>query len=202
MTATTTTTRDQALTLARQAGVSEKQFNFLERLVRERVDDFWPARPDERVSHLYGLFRRGELDGHKTSREITYWLTRPHAPVTEVRVERDALVPGVYELDGRIYVVRKNRVGDRLYAKRLSERNGSERIRVVDGREFVDFELTYAPGVAQNLSVEHRVPRERARELALRYGRCVYCGRVLRDPSRGVGPVCVKSFGPIVENAS
>ena len=182
------TTREQALALAQRANVSEKQFNFIERLVRERTDDFWPSEPEARVQRLYELFRRGELDRHKTSREIDYWLSRPQAQVD--------LTPGVYEVDGRVYVVKPNKEKTALYAKRLVELNGARRVN--EENDTVRFELEYAPGAIRDIRPEHRMPLKRAEELTIRYGRCISCGRPLKaavSVRRGIGPVCVKMFG-------
>lgn len=41
---------------------------------------------------------------------------------------------------------------------------------------------------------------ERAKELMIRYGRCIVCGRFLKvakSVERGIGPVCFSYFGNI-----
>lgn len=191
----TTTTREQALALARSQNVSEKQFNFLERLVRDRVDDFWSSDADERVQHLYELYRRGQLAGYLTSRQIDYWLRRPKAQVENPATD---LTPGVYEVDGIVYVVKPNRAKTALYAKKLVELSRRVRLNEADDRVAIEFE--YAPGAVRAIRPEHRMPFERARELTLRYGRCVNCGRTLKNAvsvERGIGPVCRRAFGDL-----
>jgi hypothetical protein len=189
------TTTLEPLDAALTHGVSEKQFNFLTRLVRERTDDYWPADANARQEKLHQLFRFGELTRSNVSREIEYWLGRPKVATdrpTEVHAE---LTIGVYELDGRIYVVKKNQAKTRLYAKRLVELNTARRVNEADG--VVAFDYEYAPGAIYDLRPEHRMTKERATELALRYGRCMNCNRPLKAAKSvlaGYGPVCIKAF--------
>lgn len=59
----------------------------------------------------------------------------------------------------------------------------------------IDFE--YAPGAIKVIREEHRMDLERAKELAVQYGRCLNCGRKLKvaeSVERGIGPVCIKRF--------
>jgi hypothetical protein len=102
--------------------------------------------------------------------------------------------PGVYEVDGEVFVVKPNRQGTRVYAKRLVTINGT-RLTEADSHEHFDFE--YAPGAIRRIRPEHRMDLERAKELTIRYGRCLNCGRRLKDATsveRGIGPVCIKAF--------
>jgi hypothetical protein len=116
------------------------------------------------------------------------------APVKADTPEVAPLTPGVYEVEGTVYVVKPNRDKTRLYAKRLVEING-ERL-TVEG-EHVAIEFEYAPGAIYNIKPEHKMPVERAKKLTIRYGKCIVCNRKLKAAKSvedGIGPVCIKSF--------
>lgn len=103
--------------------------------------------------------------------------------------------PGVYETpDGTVYVVKPNKAGTNLYAKRLVEIN-AERALEEGGR--VNIEFQYEAGAIYRLKPEWKMEYERAKELTIRYGRCIVCGRKLKaaqSVEQGIGPVCIKSF--------
>lgn len=87
---------------------------------------------------------------------------------------------GVYEMGGKVYVVKPNREKTRLYAKVWE--NGS---------------LAYAPGVIFRLHPCHKVSRERGEELSVQIGACCVCGRTLtaaKSVKAGIGPVCGAAF--------
>jgi len=124
-------------------------------------------------------------------------------PVTVVTqpVAPEKLVPGVYELtDGRIYVVKATKEDkSRLYAKRLVELNGDYRTTEAGSR--VDFEFQYEKGAIYDIHLNDRMTLDRAKELITLYGRCINCNRHLKaakSVEQGIGPVCVKSFGPVL----
>ena len=105
-------------------------------------------------------------------------------PVTE---------PGIYERDGEFFKVQRSRSSGNLYAKRAVE---STR-RLTEAGEVVEFDFVYAPGAVARLAASDRMNEERARELAIRYGSCINCGRTLKraeSVERGIGPVCIKWF--------
>lgn len=103
--------------------------------------------------------------------------------------------PGVYELPtGEIYVVKPNQKGTHVYAKRLVE-TPSE--RVTEQGEHVKFDFVYESGAIFKIWPEHQMDLKRARELMIRYGRCIVCGahlKVAQSVERGIGPVCIKYF--------
>jgi len=103
--------------------------------------------------------------------------------------------PGVYELaTGEIYVVKPNRDNTRVYAKQLVETK-SERLTEQD--EHVHFDFVYAPGAIFKLKPENQMDINRARDLMIRYGRCIVCGahlKVAASVERGIGPVCIRYF--------
>lgn len=102
--------------------------------------------------------------------------------------------PGVYERDGVVYVVKRSKERTRSYAKRLVEFGGT---RVTESGEHVEFDFEYDRGAIYQLRPEHKMPLDRAKELTIRYGRCMNCGRTLKaavSVERGIGPVCIKAF--------
>jgi Family of unknown function (DUF6011) len=135
--------------------------------------------------------------------------------------DQSALVPGVYKLDGRVYVVVGNKIyiawrrtcrdapgtarpaDARVYAKRLVESAPRE----TEAGTEIPFELQYDKGAIFRLALSDRMPLAEAEMLTTRYGKCIapgpnggICGRRLRAAEsvrRGIGPVCVKYFGPV-----
>lgn len=82
----------------------------------------------------------------------------------------------LYEVDGEIYRTVMSGQGN-LYAKIWTD----------EGWE-------YAAGAIRHIRPEHRMTVERAKELSIRFGRCVRCRRVLtaeESVERGIGPVCI-----------
>jgi hypothetical protein len=111
----------------------------------------------------------------------------------------EQLVPGVYETANGIFVVKYNREKTNLYAKKLVELNGDYRTTEAGSR--VDFEFEYAKGSIYDLRLADRMPIERAKELITLYGKCINCARHLKaakSVEQGIGPVCIKSFGPVI----
>jgi hypothetical protein len=103
--------------------------------------------------------------------------------------------PGVYELPtGEIYIVKPNKEKTRLYAKRLVEAPSE---RLTETGQVVDFDFEYEKGAIFRIHPEHQMSFERAKELMIRYGKCIVCGRRLKraeSVERGIGPVCIKYF--------
>ncbi len=125
----------------------------------------------------------------------------PPPSTPEVKTAPEQLVPGVYETPaGQIYVVKPTREDKtRLYAKKLQELNGDYRTTEAGGR--VDFEFVYERGAIYNIRLADRMPLERAKELITLYGRCIACNRHLKaakSVENGIGPVCIKQFGPVL----
>lgn len=185
----TITANDEALTAALANGVSEKQFNFVMRLANERVALNWGTSPDERLKTGRRLFVNGTITRVNVSNLIDVLLSYPYA-----RSADGHLKPGVYEKDGRVYVVKHNQAKTHVYAKRLVVIGGD---RLTEADTVVQFDFVYSPGALNILTPVDQMPLDRARELMVRYGRCVNCGRTLKaakSVERGIGPVCVKAF--------
>lgn len=170
------------------AGPSDKQINFYAKLAGERE-----------LSIGLELFKK--LDRAAASRMIDTALKAPHkaqSVTTDNTIQVDAapLTPGVYETaDGSVYVVKPNREKTHLYAKKMVVFGGD---RLMESDEHKNIEFEYAPGAIRFLSINDKMPIERAKELTIRYGRCINCGRHLKNGvsvERGIGPVCAKAFG-------
>lgn len=104
------------------------------------------------------------------------------------------LEPGVYENEDGVFVVKWNREHTRQYAKRMVEIGGS---RLTEDGAHVQIEFDYAAGAVYRLKPEHKMPKDRAIELTLLYGKCINCGRKLKaakSVEQGIGPVCIKAF--------
>jgi hypothetical protein len=109
-------------------------------------------------------------------------------------VKQEPLTSGVYEHEGKVYVVKKNREGTHFYASEIQEIGGT---RVTDDGQYVNIEFVYAPGIVSQLKASEKMNIGRGKELAIRYGRCIKCGRFLKDAESveaGIGPTCRKSF--------
>jgi hypothetical protein len=133
--------------------------------------------------------------------------------------DQSQLVPGVYKLDGEIFVVKGNRdylswrkfcrehgecprpAEARLYAKRLVESAARE----TEAGTEIPFALEYAKGVIFDLSLDDRMPLAEAEELSTRYAKCIVCERTLKAAKSvraSIGPVCIKMFGPVLPEAA
>lgn len=180
-----TEAREAALT----NGVSEKQFNFVLKLARERIFSVWGTSPDERVATGLQLFVSGTIQRRNASTLIDGLLSREYD-----HGDAEQLKPGVYEKDGVTYVVKPNKAKTNVYAKRLIEISGD---RLTEVNTVVKFDFVYAPGMIHQLTAEDQMPLDRAKELMIRYGKCINCKRPLKAATsveRGIGPVCIKAF--------
>lgn len=122
------------------------------------------------------------------------WKSRTPIGRDDSTGEQVTLEPGVYESEQGIFVVKRTRDKQRLYAKKLVEINAQ---RATESGERVEIEFEYARGAIRHLKPEHKMDVERAKALTIRYGRCINCGRHLKaaeSVERGIGPVCIKSF--------
>ncbi len=190
---------------ARPDGPSKKQIDWVLQLAGERRDDRIGSDGEERIENVAARIENGA-----TKREVSLWISTllkmpvdtRDAQIPAPRTERTheprevaaKLTPGVYDVDGHVYVVKPNREKTRLYAKRLVEIN-SERLNEHD--DLVKIEFVYEPGAIFNIKPDQKMPLERAKALTIRYGRCIVCNKPLKagkSVERGIGPVCIKSF--------
>lgn len=173
---------------------SERSLSLLLQLAGERSVPEWGADAVARVEAARQWLAEADPDQRAVSLKIDQLMGRSRDVSADTGASGRALEPGVYEVDGVVYVVKPNRAKTGLYAKRLVE-IGGRRLSEDGGR--VRIEFVYAPGAVQLILPEHRMPADRARTLTLVYGRCLNCGRRLKDAEsveRGIGPVCAKAF--------
>lgn len=171
---------------------TDRQVNYALALAAERVAPELGGNAEERLENLGAMLENQTLDKFGLMAVIDALRNQPRD--VAAASAGDALEPGVYERNGTVYVVKFNRAKTNLYAKRMVEVAG-ERLTEVDTRVKLDFE--YAPGTIRHLRPGDRMPLDRAKELIVRYGRCLNCGRTLKaadSVERGIGPVCVKAF--------
>lgn len=170
---------------------TDRQISYARALAGERVAPDLGATAEERVAALDELLGGGRLDKFGLMDVID---ALKDAPRDQTATSDEALTPGVYERNGEVYVVKPNRAKTSLYAKRMIEIGGR---RLTEAGTVENLEFEYAPGAIRQLRPADRMPLERARELTVRYGRCLNCGRRLKDATsveRGIGPVCLKAF--------
>ena len=203
--------------------VSERQRNYLLALAADRIAPELGTCGEERLEAVGALLESGQLTGGRdgsASALISVLRTRPvdrtsadaetsdvssapRAQTSDVSADDvrrpatagyDAARVGVYRLGDDVYVVKPNRAGTSVYAKKLVELGGSAR-RLTEAGEVVAYELVYAPGVVHDLRPEHRLVADDVAALNVRYGRCLMCGQRLKDATsvrRMIGPVCWK----------
>ncbi len=150
----------------------------------------WPLSPGETVmvEKLSGDTKTevvGELRG--TSGVYTLATITASKPVAQVEDE------GVYVLGDTIVKMKRSKA-KRLYAMRLREIGGQ---RATEAGERVHYDWEYAPELTGQVTADHRMSLEQAKYYGIRYGRCLRCGRGLKDAEsveRAIGPVCIKFF--------
>lgn len=176
--------------------ITEKQTAFARKLVVEKI---YPRLGVDRAARI----ARFEQMLPKMTKKVAIALIGDLivAPVDRTPIPRDVrndvatLTPGVYEVNGEIFNVKWNKTKTNLYAQRLIERPGVNRL--TESGDEVHFEFEYAPGVVRRLQPHHKMSIARAEELTLRYGRCLVCGRHLKATEsvrQGIGPICRKTF--------
>lgn len=180
--------------------ITPRQRRFLLTLAEERE---FPTEADK--DRLMKQLRISEdpeelgMTSRTASKSIEWLLARPRVsargPAPAATEGERITEPGVFTHGGDVFVVKPNRAGTRLYAKRLVEAP-SERVNDDTG-ERVPYELEYAPGAMAFLREEHRMELAEGQRLALRYRRCIVCGHKLKraeSVERGIGPVCRRRF--------
>jgi hypothetical protein len=131
---------------------------------------------------------------HSIDRRVTFLVPAKPAVAEDEKVDPD-VQPGVYENSDGIYLVKQNREKTGLYAKRLVE----SAVRLSDTEAEAEYDFEYESGAIFRIKADDRMPLDRAKELVIRYSRCIACGAHLRrkeSVERGIGPVCIKSFAP------
>jgi hypothetical protein len=182
---------------------TRKQESFLLKLARERQGE---GTPELRVQIMQDILTAG-FPQQSASRLISKLLKRPmdttstlavipqqRSNVAQPKEVAAELTPGVYDVDGHVYVVKPNQAKTRLYAKRLVE-IATDRLNA-EG-DMVQIEFVYEAGAIFNIKPSHKMSFDDAKMLTIRYGRCIVCNRRLKagkSVEQGIGPVCRKSF--------
>jgi hypothetical protein len=179
---------------------TDKMVGFMCRLAAERVAPSLGATAAERLDAMTAWLKTDAADKWECMRRIDWLKAQPkdvRSP-DDARADTDAdlsvLTRGVYERNGEVYVVKKSRQSERLYANRVVEIRGE---RLTEADETVNFELEYAKGVIYRLRPQDKMTKARAEEFLIRYSRCIVCGRTLKKAdsvARGIGPVCITYF--------
>lgn len=179
-------------TATRAPRPTDKMVAFMRKLASERVATSLGTTPSERLVALDAWLLTTEADKFECMSRIDWLKAQPLDRQREA--DPVVLTRGVYELNGEIFVVKKAKQSERLYAQRVVEIRGE---RLTEAGDKVNFELEYARGVIFKLRPDHQMTKARAAEFLTRYARCLVCGRALKDATsveRGVGPVCVTYF--------
>jgi hypothetical protein len=103
---------------------------------------------------------------------------------------------GVYVVDSVIVKMKRSKQSQRLYAMRLVEIGGR---RLTEADTVINFEWEYAPALTNSVKLEDKMTTEQAKEFGIRYGKCMRCGRRLKDATsveRAIGPICFQWFAP------
>lgn len=171
---------------------TDKMWKFMLGLAAERAYLALGSCADERLAALEAHREHHTLDKWQAM-ELIDWLKAAPRDV-EAADAGAALQPGVYRRNGELFVVKLNRAGTSLYAKRLVDAPGR---RLTEAGDVVKAELVYAPGAVRELRPADHLTLEQAEEYLVRYSNCLVCGRNLRDANsvrRSIGPVCVRMF--------
>lgn len=142
----------------------------------------------ERGSEPLTAEAAAKLTKKQASAEIDAWklIPRPKREVVAAKAAPVELEAGIYRLEDKFYKVQKAVHGSgRMYAKVL----------VVDGPGSAHFE--YATGAIRQLTPDHKISLEEAKQFGHVYGVCVSCGATLTDEKSieaGIGPVCAKKL--------
>ena len=175
--------------------MSVKQSEFINSLMAQR--EIPQSISERRFASLVDSVRGGDkIDVRNASDLIGWLLSLPkveQAAATLANGSNPATDEGVYMLGDEVVKMKRSKAG-RLYAMRLVEIGGS---RLTEMGEVVNFEWQYSPDLTRQVSKEHKMTLDQAKALGIRYGRCMRCGRRLKDAAsvdRAMGPVCVASF--------
>lgn len=173
--------------------VTERQAAFVRKLARERVFPRLGSTRAERLTQVESLIT--SIDKMRMTTLIGQLVGSPFDKTPDAEADAEKLTAGVYEVNGEIFNIKWNKAKTNLYAQRLVELPNVDRL--TESGDVVHIEFEYAPGVVHRVRPHHKMPLERARELTIRYGRCLACGRRLKNAEsveRGIGPVCRKAF--------
>lgn len=115
-------------------------------------------------------------------------------PVVDASENKSVSVTaGVFKKDGRIYVVKPNKLKTRVYAKEIIESPA----RMTEAGAVADFTTVYRAGVVFQLTEADRWNLADAKDFLTKFSKCIVCGRHLKaakSVAGSIGPVCAKYF--------
>lgn len=100
----------------------------------------------------------------------------PRTPVSE---------PGMYQVDGKVFLVVWNKDNTKLYAKKLTP--------IMKGEEVHKLVFEYDKGSIFTIAAEDRMTVEQLAEMGQTTGHCWVCARKLtvqKSIKAGIGPIC------------
>lgn len=175
-------------TLAASRPATQKQFDFIKRLVAERDT----TAIQTRLENDRAWATVGRYDTQDASSLIDLLLAQPKKAATQETIVRSEPEAGVYVIHGDEYV--------RVYLGQQSGRMLAKRINMEqDGGEWtVHYEyLGVATKVLTPQATPERLSIEEVGSLGITTNHCLICGRRLDDPEsvdRGIGPVCARNY--------
>lgn len=172
---------------------SDRQAAFIGRLLDQR-----DAGDEEAAARLRGLVAEG-ISMQAAGKAIDWLLARPRKAADGGRADGEPAAVGVYQRDGRVYVVREFKPANEdrkvRYAREVVTLRDGQGDRLGLGGERVRYEEVTAPGMQWQLLDGELVPMGELSRLGIRFGRCLVCGTRLEVASsveRGIGPVCAR----------
>lgn len=172
---------------------SAKQIAFIGKLLGGR------QVAEDAEQRLRGQIDAGRLTSRQASDAIDWLMTQPWKPREGQRQDGRPAGLGVYQRDGRIFVVREftpdGGTGKVRYAREIVTLRDTQGDRLDGSGERVRYEEIKAPGMQYQLRDEELVPMDELSALGIQFGFCVVCGTKLEvadSVERGIGPVCAK----------
>lgn len=188
---------------------SQKQFDFLKRLVAERQMD---AYTEMAVANGREVAMRGEMTSTGASALIDRLLSMPKKEQDETPASRPEPEAGIYLYGGRMYRVYLGQQSGKMLVKQVDAQFSGTACYCsdlqgvncgvcrgdVERRKVTDVTYTYLGSATGNLPpAARRLSLEEVGSIGIAWNHCVICGRRLDDPEsvdRGIGPVCAKKY--------
>jgi hypothetical protein len=183
---------------------SDKQIAYVKRLVGQK------QLRGEDADRLWTLLEAHEIDvrtpgdgsriGSKVASQVIDWLqAQPWKPRENERQDGQPAGLGVYQRDGRIFVVREFTPDGESrkvrFAREIVTLRDAQGDRLDNDGQHVRYEEIKAPRMQWELKDEELVPMEELSRLGVQFGHCIVCGTKLEvadSVERGIGPVCAK----------
>jgi hypothetical protein len=160
------------VTLPVQYPATEKQINYLVKLLAEKIED--PAQALAAITWV---------QEHKLSKALASEKIKKYEKLPSVRKAFSStpeLEDGIYQVGADVFKVYRTRNGH-IATKHLTE----------DGFEYT------GQRPLKSIKPEHRMTKEKAAEYGALYNTCINCQRTLTDEvsiAQGFGPICAQYF--------